>query len=149
MEDSFQWALRRYLFVLGSLLLAQGLGSLVRRALEYTGPWLVNGLLNADPGHAAIHIAWGSVMLGTIALGANVRQMIGLTLVFGAFYVGLAVLGTVVYHPLGLQLNLFENAFHWTVGPLTLGLGIAAWRRHHASASDARLSATATRLPDS
>lgn len=132
MEDSFQRALRGYLFALGSLLLAQGLGSLARRSLQYDGPWLVNGLLNADPGHAAIHIAWGTIMLGTIALGANARQVIGLALVFGAFYVGLAILGTVVYHPLGLQLNLFENAFHWTVGPLTLVLGIAAWRRYRA-----------------
>ncbi len=136
LEDSLQRTLRRYLFALGSLLLAQGLGSLARRGLEYSGPWLVNGLLNADPGHAAIHIAWGAIMLGTIALGANARQLIGLALVFGAFYVGLAILGTVVYHPLGLQLNLFENAFHWTVGPLTLGLGIAGWRRYRAAVSE-------------
>ena len=42
--------------------------------------------------------------------------------------VALAILGVVVHHPFGLQLNTFENAFHWTVGPLTLGLGLAAVR---------------------
>jgi hypothetical protein len=137
-EDSFQRVLRGYLFALGALLLVQGLGSLARQALEYSGPLLVNGLLNADPRHAAIHIAWGSVILGTIGLGAYIRQVIGLTLVFGVFYVGLAILGTVVYHPLGLQLNLFENAFHWTVGPLTLGLGLVGWQRYRTGVAEPR-----------
>jgi hypothetical protein len=129
-EQRLSRVLRSYLLALGTLILLQGVGSLARRALEYNGPWLVNGLINADPVHAAIHVGWGAVMLGTVALGANVRQVTGLALVFGGFYVGLAVLGTVVYHPFGLQLNLFENAFHWTVGPLTLGLGIVAWYRY-------------------
>jgi hypothetical protein len=128
-EDRLQRVLRWYLFGLGVLLLGQGAGSLVRRALEYNAGWLGNGLLNADPRHAAIHIAWGSLMIGAIAFSANLRQVVGLTLVFGVFYVGLAILGTVVYHPLGLQLNLFENAFHWTVGPLTLGLGLVGLQR--------------------
>jgi hypothetical protein len=130
--------LRSYIFVLGALILVQGIGSLARRALDYNGPWLVNGLLNADPGHAAIHIAWGAVMLVTVALGANVRQVTGLALVFGGFYVGLAILGTVVYHPLGLQLNLFENVFHWTVGPLTLGVGVVAWYRYWVGFSESK-----------
>jgi hypothetical protein len=137
-EDRFQRVLRGYVFALGALLLLQGLASLARRALAYNGPWLVNGLLNADPGHAAIHIIWGTVMLATIAFSANARQLTGLTLVFGGFYVGLAILGTVVYHPFGLQLNLFENAFHWTVGPLTLGLGIVAWFRYWVGVSEPR-----------
>ena len=117
-----------YLLALGILLIAQGAGSIVRRAIAYSGPWLVNGLLNADPLHAAIHIAWGSVMVGMILLRGNALRVTGLALVFGVFYVGLAILGVAVYHPFGLQLNAFENAFHWTVGPLTLGLGLAALR---------------------
>jgi hypothetical protein len=125
-ERSIQGLLRWYLLVLGAVLIAQGAGSLARSAIAYNGPWLVNGLLNADPRHAAIHMVWGAVMLGTIALAGNAHRLTGLALVFGVFYVGLAVLGVVVYHPFGLQLNLFENAFHWTVGPLTLGLGVAA-----------------------
>ena len=118
----------RYILALGALLLIQGTGSLIRMTVAYSGPWLVDVLLNADPLHAAIHVVWGSVMLGTILLRGNSRQVTGLALVFGVFYTGLAVLGVAVHHPFGLQLNLFENAFHWTVGPLTLGLGLAALR---------------------
>jgi hypothetical protein len=134
MSRAIERVLGRYLFVLGALLVAQGTGSLVRRALDYSGPWLVNGLLNADPVHAAIHVIWGSIMVGTILLHGTSRQVAGLALVFGVFYVGLAILGTVVYHPFGLQLNQFENAFHWTVGPLTLGLGLVAARSLMATA---------------
>jgi hypothetical protein len=130
--------LRWYLFGLGALLLGQGLGSLARRALGYNAGWLVNGLLSADPRHAAIHIAWGSLMIGAIVFRANLRQVVGLALVFGVFYVGLAILGSVVYHPLGLQLNLFENAFHWTVGPLTLGLGLVGWQRMRSTLVESR-----------
>lgn len=120
--------LRWYILGLGTLLLGQGAGSIARRAAGYDGSWLVDGLLNADPRHATIHVFWGLVMLGTIAFLGYPRQLTALALTFGVFYVGLAILGTVVYHPLGLQLNRFENAFHWTVGPLTLGLGLAAAR---------------------
>jgi hypothetical protein len=121
--------LRRYLLLLGGLLLAQGSGSLVRRIASYDAGWLTNGLLNADPLHASIHILWGVIIVGSMVMLANDRRIIGLSLVFGTFYVGLAILGVAVHHPLGLKLDLFENAFHWTVGPLTLGLGLAAARR--------------------
>lgn len=65
------------------------------------------------------------MMAGALLLKRKPRQIAGLALVFGVFYVGLAVLGVAVYHPIGLQLDFYENAFHWTVGPPTLGLGLA------------------------
>ena len=119
--------LGRYLFVLGLLLFIQGAASLIRQAIDYDAGWLVNGLLNADPLHAAIHIAWGLTMIAS-AFVLNARQIASVALVFGVFYVGLAALGVAVYHPLGLRLDFFENAFHWTVGPLTLALGVGAIR---------------------
>ena len=117
----------RYLFILGALLFIQGAASVIRQAIGFDGGWLFNGLLNADPLHAAIHIAWGSVMMAGAFLFDS-RQLASLALVFGIFYVALAVLGVAVYHPLGLRLDIYENAFHWTVGPLTLAVGLGAMR---------------------
>ncbi|HEX5416848.1 MAG TPA: hypothetical protein VFZ25_14385 [Chloroflexota bacterium] len=122
--------LRGYLLLLGGLLLAQGGGSLLRRLASADAGWLINGLLNADPLHASIHILWGGTMLVSMVILPTDRRIIGLALVFGTFYLGFAILGVVIYHPLGMKIDLFENAFHWTVGPLTLGLGLAAARRH-------------------
>jgi hypothetical protein len=119
---------RAYLLALGALLVLQGVGSLLRHLANLRLSWLADGLLNADPAHAVIHVVWGTTMLLVTLLAADPRRVMLLALVFGVFYIGLAVLGTVVYHPLGLQLGLFENGFHWVVGPTTLGLGIWNWR---------------------
>jgi len=51
-----------------------------------------------------------------------------LALSFGLFYTALAVLGVVVYHPLGLRLDRGENVFHLIVGPITLALAAIALR---------------------
>ena len=116
--------LRLYIGFLGVLLLSHGIGSLVLRALGLTDPSLTHGFVHADPLHALIHIVWGTTMLLFLAGRANDGQIVALALIFGGFYVSLAFLGVLVYHPFGLELGPFENAFHFVVGPSTLALGL-------------------------
>jgi hypothetical protein len=120
--------LRLYLALLGALLLGQGSGSLALRALGLDDPSLTHGFVNADPLHAMIHIVWGAIMLLLVLRRASYRQIDRLALVFGGFYVGLAFLGVLVYHPFGLLLGPFENTFHFVVGPTVLLLGL--WALH-------------------
>ncbi|MFN8471685.1 MAG: hypothetical protein U0822_05785 [Anaerolineae bacterium] len=111
---------RLFLGIAGALLLLQGSASLVRVALAIPVPELVLDFTNADPLHATIHIIWGIVMLLALVLPVSERARALLVLVFGVFYTVLAFLGTLVYHPFGLQLGLGENVFHFVVGPLAL-----------------------------
>lgn len=121
-------ALRRYLAVVGGLLLAQGAASLALRAGGVELTPLAQAFVNADRQHALVHVAWGLALLLAISLAPAPRSLAGLALVFGVFYTGLALLGTVVYHPFGLLLGTGENVFHWVVGPVTLLVGARAWR---------------------
>jgi len=120
--------LRWYLIVLGTLLLVQGGGSLALRAVGLDDPSLTHGFVNGDVLHASIHVVWGAIMLLLVLRHASYRQIDRLALVFGVFYVGLAFLGVVVYHPFGLLLGPFENAFHFVVGPTVLLLALWALR---------------------
>ena len=115
-----------YLWGVGSLLLVQGTGSLVLRSLGYDDRSLTHGFVNADPLHATIHVFWGLAMLVALVRGASVDRLMTIALVFGVFYVSLAFLGVLVYHPFGLELGPFENGFHFIVGPTSLILGIYA-----------------------
>jgi hypothetical protein len=49
-----------------------------------------------------------------------------LALIFGIFYTALGFWGVLAHHPLGLELDLLENLFHLTAGPLALMLGLLA-----------------------
>lgn len=113
-----------YLWVVGALLLLQGTGSLILRSLGYDDPSLTHGFVNADPLHATIHVFWGLAMLGALVRRASVDRLVSIALVFGVFYVALAFLGVLVYHPFGLELGPFENEFHFIVGPTSLILGV-------------------------
>jgi hypothetical protein len=120
--------LRPYLALLGATLLGQGL---VSWALDWSGHasnQIPNRFANSDPRHAFVHVAWGAIMLVLVARGLDERGYARLALVFGVFYTGLAVLGVVVHHPLGLRLDRGENVFHFIVGPITLALAAAAYR---------------------
>ncbi len=120
--------LRPYIAILGAALLGQGL---VSWALDWSGHasnQLPNRFANSDPRHAAIHVAWGAVMLVLAARGMDERGYALLALAFGVFYTSLAVLGVVVHHPLGLRLDRGENVFHLIVGPITLALALVALR---------------------
>jgi hypothetical protein len=122
-----QRALRVYLIVIGAVLLLQGSASLLlHEALDVDlSGW--HGLLTTDDRHAALHVAWGAVMLPVAAFAGEVT-LVGLGFVFGAFYVALAILGVVMHDPFGLRLGFGENAFHWIIGPLALVLAFASSR---------------------
>jgi hypothetical protein len=131
--------LRWYLWVLMSGLLVQGIGSLILRlspALAATTPYVVGGIFGIDFWHAWIHIVWGSVGVGVLIFRPTARAAVRLALIFGLFYTALGIAGIVFYHPFGLELDLFENAFHMTAGPATLLLGVlGASRFAHARAA--------------
>lgn len=108
---------RAYLLVAGAGLLLQGGASLLVSA---TGrdPHLTTGLLS-DPMHATIHVAWGVALLVVLMRGDQVAADRA-CLAFGIFYVGFLVLGLLVHHPFGMEIDWPENAFHTVVGPLAL-----------------------------
>jgi hypothetical protein len=119
-----------YLWILMPGLLLQGLGSLALRlssGLEAITPPLLAGVLIAHIPHAILHIVWGLVGIVVLATFRFVRARLWLGLIFGIFYTLLAIYGTIDPHAFGLHLVPSENAFHWIVGPLTLGLSLLAW----------------------
>ncbi len=126
MNGALPRGLRWYLWVLMTGLLLQGLGSLIFRlapALPAQAPYLIRGILGIDFWHAWIHIIWG--ITGVIMLVARPTRgpAIWLALIFGVFYTALGILGVTIQHPLGLELDWFENTFHLTAGPATLLFG--------------------------
>lgn len=119
--------LRGYLAVLGGALLLQGSTSLLLHEVldvDLSG-W--HGLLTTDDRHAALHVVWGAVTLPAAAVVGE-TALVGFGLVFGTFYLALAVLGVVIHDPFGLRLGFGENAFHWIIGPLALVLALARSR---------------------
>jgi hypothetical protein len=121
--------LRWYLWVLMGGLLLQGIGSLIFRlvpALPATMPLLVRGAFGIDFWHAWIHIGWGLAGLTVLSVVQTRESPLRLALIFGIFYTALGIWGVLAHHPLGLELDLPENLFHLTAGPLTLLLGLLA-----------------------
>ena len=111
--------------------LAQGSGSLILRLrpdVEAATPLLLATLFNGDIRHAILHISWGAVGLVYLVAFRTFRVRLWLAWAFGVFYVALGLLALVVYHPFGLRLELPENVFHFTVGPIMLLLAFFAWR---------------------
>lgn len=128
---SAQRLLHVYLWLLMAGLLLQGSISLlldVRPDVQAVTPWLIATIDNANPPHAWLHIAWGIGGLAILALFRTPAARLWLGLVFGVFYTALGFVGIAVHDPMGLRLMLPENAFHLTVGPLTLLLSALAWR---------------------
>jgi hypothetical protein len=122
-----------YLWILMVGLYLQGSGSLALRlssGLEDITPPLLAGILLAHIAHAILHIAWGLIGIVILATSRSTRARLWLGLVFGTFYTLLAIVGTLDSHIFELHLAPSENAFHWIVGPLTLGLSLLAWYTH-------------------
>jgi hypothetical protein len=121
--------LRWYLWVLMGGLLLQGIGSLIFRlipALPASMPLLVRGAFGIDYWHAWMHIGWGLAGLALLRAATTREPPMRLALIFGVFYTALGIWGVLTHHPLGLELDLPENLFHLTAGPLTLLLGLLA-----------------------
>jgi len=117
--------------LMGGLLL-QGVGSLIFRlvpALPASMPLLVRGAFGIDFWHAWIHIGWGLAGLAVLSVAPTREPPMRLALIFGLFYTALGIWGVLAHHPLGLELDLPENLFHLTAGPLALLLGLLALLR--------------------
>lgn len=130
--SSAQKVLAVYLWLVMAGLLVQGAGSLLldeRPDLMPAFPMLMAVVMNGNPPHAVLHIVWGAFGLAYLALFRSPAAHLRLGLVFGLFYTGLGFLGIAVHHPFGMRLELPENAFHLTVGPLMLLLTWLARRR--------------------
>ena len=122
-----------YLWILMVGLFLQGSGSLALRlssGLEAITPPLLAGVLLAHIAHAILHITWGLIGIVVLATSRSTRARLWLGLVFGIFYTLLAIVGTLDSHIFELHLAPSEDAFHWIVGPLTLGLSLLAWYTH-------------------
>lgn len=112
-----------YVWAVMAGLLLQGAGSLLlyeRPDVAGMLPLVLATVMNGNPPHAWLHVGWGAAGLLFLASFRTARARIGLGWVFGTFYTLLGFLGILVYHPLGMRLDLPENAFHLTVGPLML-----------------------------
>lgn len=114
---------RAYVVVLGAALLVEGGTLLVLDRLAISV-----AIDTTDTRHNLLHVVWGLALLGVsvAARGRHARRAVWAALVFGAFYVALGVLGLTLERPFGMQLGPAENAFHFTVGPLALALGVWA-----------------------
>jgi hypothetical protein len=127
--------LRRYLWVVGAALLAQGTLTLVSIAVwGDAGAHRTHGVLNHDARHGLLHVLWGLALLATVNLKSRARFLVGDALVIGVFYVALGVLGIVTHNPFGLLLGPGENGFHLIVGSSALAVGLLALRAGSRSA---------------
>ena len=145
-SSSMNRILSVYLWILMVGLFLQGSGSLALRlssGLEAITPPLLAGILLAHIAHAILHIAWGLIGIVVLATSRSTRARLWLGLVFGIFYTLLAIVGTLDSHIFELHLAPSENAFHWIVGPLTLGLSLLAWyTQSHSSRTQAKISSS-------
>jgi len=125
------WPLVQTLYVWAVMagLLVQGAGSFLldfNADMKSVMPIPLATLMNGNPPHAWLHIVWGVAGLGWLLLfrGANARIVLGFA--FGIFYTLLGFLGIAVHDPFGMRIELPENVFHLTVGPLMLLLTFLA-----------------------
>ena len=127
------WSLLQLLYVYFVMagLLVQGVGPLVLGAnsgLTLITPWILVTIMNGNPPHAWLHVVWGAFGLVYLSVYPSWIARIRLGFVFGTFYTLLGFLGVFVHHPFGMRLDLPENLFHFTVGPLMLLITSVAWR---------------------
>ena len=145
-SSSMNRILSVYLWILMVGLFLQGSGSLALRlssGLEAITPPLLAGILLAHIPHAILHVAWGLIGIIVLATSRSARARLWLGLVFGIFYTLLAIVGTLDSHIFELHLAPSENAFHWIVGPLTLGLSLLVWyAQSHSLRTQAKLSSS-------
>jgi hypothetical protein len=91
-------------------LLLEGAALLFAAVIDLPVPYAL------DNPHNALHVVWGLLILCVLATSRESSRLVGLALLFGVFYVGLALAGMELVNPFGLILGLGENLFHLTVG---------------------------------
>jgi hypothetical protein len=114
---------RLYTLFIGVVLTLQGISTLLFRLyppLDQAFPLLLE-LTRMIPPHSVLHMATGFLGLWAYFWGGP-RAPYWFALGFGLFYVGLAAVGQVTGHALGLGLYPFDHPFHLLIG----GLGLIA-----------------------
>ena len=114
---------RLYTAFSGIFLLLQGTSTLAFRLfppLDEAFPALL-AITQMVPPHSALHILTGVIALIVLVRG-GLRGTFWFALLFGAFYLGLAIFGIVTGHPTMLGLQPFDHPFHLALG----GLGFLA-----------------------
>lgn len=114
---------RLFALFTGVGLLLQGTSTLAFRLyppLDRAFPALLE-LTRMIPSHSLMHIGTALLALWIYFRGGP-RAQLWFALGFGLFYVGLAIVGHVTAHQLGLGLQPFDHPFHVVLG----GLGLLA-----------------------
>ena len=114
---------RLYVLFAGVFLLLQGTSTLAFRLyppLDRAFPILLEQT-RMIPSHSLLHIGTALIALWIYFKG-GVRAPFWFAVLFGSFYLGLAIVGHVTGHPLGLGLQPFDHPFHVALG----GLGLLA-----------------------
>jgi hypothetical protein len=114
-----------YTLFVGVVLLLQGastLMALLYRPFDRAFPFLLEQT-RMIPAHSTLHIATALIALGIFFKGGP-RAAFWFAVGFGAFYLGLALVGHLTGHQLGLGLQPFDHPFHVVLGGMGL---VAAW----------------------
>ena len=121
---------RLYTAFSGFFLLLQGTSTLAFRlfpALDNAFPDLL-AITQMVPPHSILHIMTGVIALIVLFRG-DPRGTFWFALLFGAFYLGLALFGIVTGHATMLGLQPFDHPFHLALGGLGfLAVGIALYQ---------------------
>ena len=114
----------------GIFLLLQGTSTLAFRLfppLDEAFPALL-AITQMVPSHSILHIITGVIALTVLFRGGS-RGTFWFTLLFGAFYFGLAVFGLATGHATMLHLQPFDHPFHLALGGLGfLAVGVAFYQ---------------------
>lgn len=114
---------RIYTWVASIGLFLQGTSTLIARlvpAVDQAIPALLQET-KMIPSHSVLHIVSGLIGFALLARGGQVGPR-RFALLFGLFYVALAITGVVSGHHLGIGLQPFDHSFHATLG----GAGLLA-----------------------
>jgi hypothetical protein len=114
---------RLYVLFAGVFLLLQGTSTLAARLyppFDRAFPWVLE-LTRLVPTHSLLHIITALIALAIFFKG-SARAAFWFSVLFGLFYLGLAVVGHVTGSQLGLGLQPFDHPFHVALG----GLGLLA-----------------------
>jgi hypothetical protein len=121
---------RLYTAFSGIFLLLQGTSTLAFRLfppLDEAFPALL-AITQMIPPHSVLHILTGVIAL-IVLFRAGSRGPLWFALLFGAFYLGLAVFGMVTRHATMLGLQPFDHPFHLALGGLGfLSVGVALYQ---------------------
>lgn len=108
--------LRRYVRVLGILLVLQALGGAVFKILQDRVD---------DLPHAGVHLLSGVLALAASSLRSSSSPARAFALGFGVLYLSLGVLGYLQAPAVGvLHLEIADHVFHIAVGTVTLAVGL-------------------------